>query len=88
MNGEMEVFSFVAASPLTSWSADIKEFWTYLSDQQGYPAASQYLISRHLVLYTSLEPRLTLCLDFQFGTEPFTGGEATLTVAQWTGSVS
>ncbi|BCS30779.1 glycoside hydrolase family 12 protein [Aspergillus puulaauensis] len=70
MNGEMEVFSFVAASPLTSWSADIKEFWTYLSDQQGYPAASQYLI------------------NFQFGTEPFTGGETTLTVAQWTGSVS
>ncbi|OJJ07304.1 hypothetical protein ASPVEDRAFT_46645 [Aspergillus versicolor CBS 583.65] len=70
MNGDMEVFSFVAANPLTSWSADIKEFWTYLGDQQGYPAASQYLI------------------NFQFGTEPFTGGETTLTVAQWTGSVS
>lgn len=57
MNGEMEVFSFVAADPLTSWSADIKEFWTYLSDQQGYPATSQYLISRHLVLcIDSLDP--------------------------------
>lgn len=54
MNGEMEVFSFVAANPLTSWSADIKEFWTYLSDQQGYPAASQYLISRHIILCTNL----------------------------------
>lgn len=45
MNEEMEVFSFVPASPVNSFDADIKEFWDYLVNSQEFPADSQYLIS-------------------------------------------
>ncbi|KAK2763057.1 Endoglucanase-1 [Arachnomyces sp. PD_36] len=70
MNGDMEVFSFVPASPVNSFNADIKEFFQYLVDSQGYPGDSQYLIT------------------YQFGTEPFTGGETTLTVSNFAGNVA
>ncbi|KAL4918399.1 concanavalin A-like lectin/glucanase domain-containing protein [Aspergillus aurantiobrunneus] len=70
MNGEMEVYSFVAADPVLSFSADIKEFWDYLADNHSYPADSQYL------------------LIVQHGTEPFNGGEATMTVSQFSASVA
>lgn len=46
MNGDMEVYSFVASSPVTSFNADIKEFWDYLTENHSYPADSQYLLSK------------------------------------------
>ncbi|KAK3070668.1 Endoglucanase-1 [Teratosphaeriaceae sp. CCFEE 6253] len=64
-------YSFVAANgPITSFSGDIKPFFTYLASSHGFPITTQYLI------------------DMQFGTEPFTGGPTTLTVSQWSASVT
>ncbi|KAL4918117.1 concanavalin A-like lectin/glucanase domain-containing protein [Aspergillus aurantiobrunneus] len=45
MNGDMNVYSFVASDPVTSFSADIKDFWDHLSDNYSYPADSQYLLT-------------------------------------------
>ncbi|KAL2823443.1 concanavalin A-like lectin/glucanase domain-containing protein [Aspergillus cavernicola] len=70
MNGDMNVYSFVASDPVTSFSADIKDFRAHLTGNYAYPADSQYLIT------------------LQFGTEPFTGDESTLTVSQWSASVA
>ena len=44
MNGAMKVFSFIAPSPMNSFSADVKQFYTYLANSQGYPASNQNLI--------------------------------------------
>ncbi|KAF4213855.1 hypothetical protein CNMCM5878_009917 [Aspergillus fumigatiaffinis] len=65
-----KTYSFVSATPITSFSGDVMDFWDYLTSRHGYPASSQYLI------------------NMQFGTEPFTGGPATLRVSQWTASVN
>jgi len=43
-NGSTTVYSFVASSETTSYSGDIKNFFTYLINNQGYPS-SQYLLS-------------------------------------------
>lgn len=43
-NGSTTVYSFVAASTTNSYSGDIKNFFTYLINNQGYPS-SQYLTS-------------------------------------------
>lgn len=48
MNEDMEVYSFVASEPVTSFDADIKEFWDYLTDNHSYPADGQYLLSKLL----------------------------------------
>jgi xyloglucan-specific endo-beta-1,4-glucanase len=45
-NGACKVFSFVAASPVTNFSGNIKDFFNYLSQSQGFPAGSQNLISK------------------------------------------
>jgi xyloglucan-specific endo-beta-1,4-glucanase len=47
-----QTYSFVAPSPITSWSGDIKQFFTYLANNHGFPASSQYLIGKlfHLFL--------------------------------------
>ncbi|KAL5344138.1 concanavalin A-like lectin/glucanase domain-containing protein [Aspergillus crustosus] len=68
-NGDMNVYSFVASEAVNSFNANIKDFWDYLTDNQGYPADSQYL------------------LTVQFGTEPFTGDETTLTVTEFTATL-
>jgi hypothetical protein len=44
----MKVYSFIAPSPVTSFSANVKDFFTYLASSKSYPASSQYLISRFL----------------------------------------
>ncbi|KAK2754428.1 hypothetical protein FQN54_007072 [Arachnomyces sp. PD_36] len=44
MNGDMEVFSFIAPSTTNSFSADVKEFFNYLADSQGFPIDSQHLL--------------------------------------------
>ncbi|SPO05587.1 probable endoglucanase I precursor [Cephalotrichum gorgonifer] len=45
LNGAMRVFSFVAPSQITSFSTDIKPFFNYLAQNQGFPASSQYLLN-------------------------------------------
>lgn len=42
-NGSMTVYSFVASSTTTSFSGDLKEFFTYLINNQGL-SSSLYLI--------------------------------------------
>lgn len=44
LNGSTTVFSFVAASEVTSFSGDIKAFFTYLISNEGL-SSSQYLTS-------------------------------------------
>ncbi|RQM05736.1 hypothetical protein DH86_00003590, partial [Scytalidium sp. 3C] len=39
-----QTYSFVASSPVNSWSGDIKQFFDYLTSNHGFPASSQYLI--------------------------------------------
>jgi len=70
MNGNMKVFSFIAPSPVTSFSANVKDFFNYLQNNQGFPASSQNL------------------LTFQMGTEPFTGGQTTLRVNNYSVNIS
>ncbi|GFF27405.1 endoglucanase-1 [Aspergillus udagawae] len=65
-----KTYSFVSATPITSFSGDVMDFWRYLTNNHGYPASSQYLI------------------NMQFGTEPFTGGRATMKVSKFTASVN
>jgi xyloglucan-specific endo-beta-1,4-glucanase len=48
-NGSMKVFSFIAPSPLNSFSANVKDFFNYLQNSQGYPASSQHLIGKYLL---------------------------------------
>jgi xyloglucan-specific endo-beta-1,4-glucanase len=46
-NGAMKVYSFVTPtpnSPYTSFNADVKLFFDYLTQYQGYPASTQNLI--------------------------------------------
>lgn len=46
-NGAMKVYSFVAKNaPLRAWGGDVKRFFDYLAQNKGYPAGSQYLISK------------------------------------------
>ncbi|KAF5866003.1 hypothetical protein ETB97_001581 [Aspergillus alliaceus] len=45
VNGAQKTYSFIASSPITSWSGDIKGFFDYLTQHQSYPASSQYLIT-------------------------------------------
>jgi len=43
-NGDTTVYSFVAESEATSFSGDLKDFYTYLADSFSFPS-SQYLLS-------------------------------------------
>ena len=46
----MTVYSFVAKdAPVTDFSGDVKDFYNYLAQNEGYPASSQYLLSKFLV---------------------------------------
>jgi xyloglucan-specific endo-beta-1,4-glucanase len=45
MNGSMRVYSFVASNPVTNFNSDVKQFWNYLANTQGYPANRQYLLT-------------------------------------------
>jgi xyloglucan-specific endo-beta-1,4-glucanase len=49
-NGAMKVYSFVAPSPVTNYSGDIKNFFTWLTSNKGYPASSQNLIGKFLMV--------------------------------------
>ncbi|EAQ88356.1 hypothetical protein CHGG_04975 [Chaetomium globosum CBS 148.51] len=43
-NGGMVVYSFVATSSMNSFNADVKNFFTYLEDNDDFPADDQNLI--------------------------------------------
>ncbi|KAH8588477.1 glycoside hydrolase family 12 protein [Bisporella sp. PMI_857] len=46
LNGSMKVYSFVTPSgPMNSFNGNLKDFFNYLANSQGYPASSQYLIT-------------------------------------------
>ena len=49
-NGSMKVFSFVAGSPITNFSGNIKDFYNYLTQSEGFPASQQNLISKLISL--------------------------------------
>lgn len=51
-NGAMRVFSFVAPSQRTNWSGDLKAFYNHLTQNNGFPASSQYLISTSSQAFT------------------------------------
>lgn len=40
-----KTYSFVSATPITSFSGNVMDFWNYLTRNHGYPASSQHLIS-------------------------------------------
>jgi xyloglucan-specific endo-beta-1,4-glucanase len=44
-NGAMRVYSFIANGDRQSYSGDVKRFFDYLRDRQGFPASSQYLLT-------------------------------------------
>ena len=44
-NGAMKVYSFIAPSPIPHFTADVKDFFTYLTEKKNYPASTQNLIS-------------------------------------------
>ena len=48
-NGSMKVFSFVAPSPITNFSGNVKDFYNYLTQSEGFPASQQNLISKFLL---------------------------------------
>jgi xyloglucan-specific endo-beta-1,4-glucanase len=50
LNGSMKVYSFVppVGQPIYNFKANLKEFFTYLQNNKGYPASSQNLISKFL----------------------------------------
>ncbi|KAK4154614.1 glycoside hydrolase family 12 protein [Chaetomidium leptoderma] len=80
-NGAMRVYSFIAASPVRSFTADVKEFFRHLEKTQNYPSSQQNLIGMHI---TDGRPSSV----FQVGTEAFTGGPATFSVSQFSASVN
>ncbi|EMD68649.1 glycoside hydrolase family 12 protein [Bipolaris sorokiniana ND90Pr] len=44
-NGAMKVYSFIAPSPIPHFTADVKDFFTYLTEKKNYPASTQNLIT-------------------------------------------
>lgn len=89
MNGAMKVFSFVAPSPVNSFSANVKDFFNYLQKSQNYPASNQNLLSEWRILPgCSVGKQMLTLAAFQLGTEPFTGGPATLTVSQFSANIN
>lgn len=42
----MKVFSFVAPADIATFESDLKPFFTYITNTQGFPASQQNLISK------------------------------------------
>jgi hypothetical protein len=63
LNGSMKVFSFVAPNPVNDFNADIKQFFNYLQKDQGFPAESQYLLSKYNSNSFLLDKSLTIFLQ-------------------------
>jgi len=96
-NGSMKVFSFVAPGAVSNFSGNIKDFFNYMAANEGFPAASQNLISKLFLFlffvsvgfcWGSFELTVWISLAaVQFGTEPFTGGQTTFDVSRWSAEV-
>jgi len=43
-NGQIKVFSLVAPNPVTSFSADAKQFFVYLQSRRNFPIKTQNLL--------------------------------------------
>jgi xyloglucan-specific endo-beta-1,4-glucanase len=50
-NGGMVVYSFVATSSMNSFNADARAFFSYLEDNEEFPADSQNLIGKTHALF-------------------------------------
>jgi xyloglucan-specific endo-beta-1,4-glucanase len=69
----MKVFSFVAPNPVNNFNSDVKQFYNYLANTQGFPISKQYLLSMLTRRNALFETFANSCrVAFQFGTEPFT----------------
>lgn len=83
----MIVYSFVAPSPVHSFSSNIKLFFDYVTKNEGFPASTQYLISTicyDAISLTKQSKDVNYCnLALEFGTEPFTGDSARFIVGHW-----
>ncbi|CAH0056639.1 unnamed protein product, partial [Clonostachys solani] len=44
-NGAMKVYSFIAPEQINNFDGDVKEFFNVITEQQGFPADSQHLIT-------------------------------------------
>jgi xyloglucan-specific endo-beta-1,4-glucanase len=86
LNGAMKVYTFTPPSPINNYNGNMKDFFTYLTNNKGYPASTQYLISkfyiRRDVRHAAIQVLMNL-VAYQFGTEAFTGGPAAFTVSKW-----
>lgn len=83
-NMGMQVYSFAATSNIGSFNADVKDFFDYLADNQGYPANAQNLLGEDCpynppMVCTVLHPD-HLAAVFQLGSEASAGGPATFKV--------
>jgi xyloglucan-specific endo-beta-1,4-glucanase len=61
-NGSMKVFSFVAPGAVSNFSGNIKEFFNYMANSEGFPAGSQNLISKLFCFFPCL--RFSRCVDW------------------------
>jgi xyloglucan-specific endo-beta-1,4-glucanase len=44
----MKVYSFIAPEQINNFDGDVKEFFNVITEQQGFPADSQHLISKFI----------------------------------------
>lgn len=49
----MRVYSFIAPQERRSFSGDVKRYFDYLRDNQGFPANNQYLLSKLIIPHVS-----------------------------------
>lgn len=62
MNGDMQVYSFIAPGVMNEFIADAKEFYNHLEQTQGFPASSQNLIGESPPKLVEQEPLSSGCL--------------------------
>ena len=82
MNGNMRVFSFVADSPQTSFSADALQFLKYLTSTRRL-SSSLYVNSKCFHNGLDMDMRTDNPPAIQVGTEPFLGSNAKMTMKEF-----
>ena len=93
-NGDMKVYSFLPPddNPITDFSADVKDYFDYLTNSHDFPESNQYMLSKNsnypmIPSYPATYTNKTEIV-YQVGTEAFTGGPATFTVSQFSAEVN
>lgn len=85
----MKVYSFVASGTLSSFSADVKDFFNHLESNENYPSSSQNLIGMIWVPAVGCTNNTNHpSTVFQVGTEAFEGGPATFRVSDFSATIS